>query len=110
MDTNRLMEWLRNGYGVEDAAIYMGVPVADVRAEVARLRAGGVFLARLRALDQKPDYLRCVNGHRMTSDIVKINRRGARYCKRCEASNQKARNKRGWNNHKASQSMFGDGL
>lgn len=41
MDVARFMDLLGEGYGVEDIALIMSVPVEDCRYQVRRMRANG---------------------------------------------------------------------
>jgi hypothetical protein len=84
MDKQRVMDWLQGGYGVEDIAVIMQLPVDDIRALVDEYRADGSLRMRLIIEPDNGTFLHCRRGHRQDPKTLGRKRDGARFCKICQ--------------------------
>ena len=84
MDRQRVVDWLQGGYGVEDIAVIMQVPVAAVRELVAEYRADGSLRMRLIIEPEHGTFLYCRRGHRQDAATLGFKRDGTRLCKICK--------------------------
>lgn len=104
MTEHRVMDWLREGFGVEDAAVLMGVPVDDLRAVVAGYRADGTLGERLTIWPDRGNFIRCRRGHLQDGATMKTWPDGRRQCGVCRRELYRRAVKR----QCSSQSIFGD--
>ena len=101
---NRVMDFLREGYGVEDAALFMKVPLAEVRAVVAGFRADGSLRERLTIWPQHGNFIRCRAGHFQSAENMMVTKGKRRQCRVCYKLGQRRRYR------SRNQSIFGSGI